>query len=115
MPVCPEVLGGLTVPREPAEIIQLGDERSVLRGANVKTAAGIDLTRQYMDGALRALSVGLQFDCSKAVLKARSPSCGLGQVYDGRFSHNLVDGNGVFAELLLSHGIKVFTEENFPM
>lgn len=112
VPVCPEVLGGLSVPRDPAEIIHKGGDRSVLRGASVRTAGGIDVTRQYVDGALRSLSVGLQFGCSKAVLKARSPSCGLGMVYDGTFSRRLTEGHGVFAELLLSHGIQVYSEDD---
>ncbi len=112
MPVCPEVLGGLPTPRMPAEIIPVDGERSVSRGALVRTVDGADVTRQYLEGARRALLLGLQAGCYKAILKARSPSCGLDKVYDGTFSKHLCQGHGVFAELLLSHGFQVYTEED---
>jgi uncharacterized protein YbbK (DUF523 family) len=112
VPVCPEVLGGLPIPRAPAEIIAEGDKQSVSLGAVVRTVNGVDVTRQYLEGARRALFLGLQAGCSKAILKARSPSCGLGKVYDGTFSKRLRQGHGVFAELLVSYGIEVYTEED---
>ena len=60
-----------------------------------------------------AVSLAKQFDCTVAVLKAKSPSCGKGRVYDGSFSGTLVQGDGVTAELLKKHGIAVYNEENY--
>jgi uncharacterized protein YbbK (DUF523 family) len=64
-----------------------------------------------MKGAEHALERAETFGCTAAILKARSPSCGKGKIYDGSFSGNLTDRDGVTAELLASHGIKVYTEE----
>ncbi len=102
VPVCPEVLGGLGVPRPPAEI----------SGGIVRNSEGRDVTVAYLDGAIRALHVGLQAGCSAAVLKARSPSCGAGTIYDGTFTHTCVPGDGVFAALLRKHGFRLLTEED---
>lgn len=101
VPVCPEVAGGLSVPRPCAEI----------RDGRVVTDDGIDVTRQFEDGAEACLGCIQAQGCKAAVLKARSPSCGAGEIYDGSFSHSVVKGNGVFAGLLEKAGIKVFTEE----
>jgi uncharacterized protein YbbK (DUF523 family) len=84
----------------------------VLAGtARVVNSAGEDVTSQFVDGARRALFIGLQTGCSAAILKARSPSCGSGCIYDGTFSHTRVAGDGVFAAMLRRHGFNVFTEE----
>ena len=98
--VCPEVLGGLPTPREPVE----------LREGRVVSRSGADVTGAFEAGAQRALELGLDAGCAEAILKARSPSCGCGQVYDGTFSGKLVPGDGVFAALLKAHGIAVRTE-----
>ena len=98
--VCPEVLGGLPVPRPPAE----------LQAGQVFTNEGQNVTDSYRQGALTALATVLEHGCEFAVLKARSPSCGVRKVYDGSFSGRLIDGNGLFAELLLRAGIPVYTE-----
>ncbi|MEA4952063.1 DUF523 domain-containing protein [Aminivibrio sp.] len=100
IPVCPELLGGLPTPREPAEI-------SVGR---VRTISGIDVTEQYGRGAAESLRLALLFGCSAALLKERSPSCGAGMVYDGTFSGKLVPGDGFTARLLRSRGIRVIPE-----
>ena len=100
VPVCPEQLGGLPTPRPPAE----------RRGERVVTQCGTDVTVQYRRGAQEALTLCRMFRCDAALLKERSPSCGLGEIYDGSFSRHLVPGNGVTAALLRENGISVFGE-----
>ncbi len=101
VPVCPEQLGGLPTPRPPAE-------RS---GEKILCADGRDVTEPYRRGAQEALRIAGLCRCGTAVLKARSPSCGKGTVYDGTHTRTLTGGNGVAAELLLKNGIRVLTEE----
>lgn len=101
IPICPEVDGGLTTPRTPSE--RVGDK--------VLMRDGKDVTENYRLGAEAALERAKSFGCTMAILKARSPSCGKGKIYDGSFSGRLTDRDGVCAELLLSHGIEVYTEE----
>ena len=101
IPVCPEVLGGLPIPRPPAE--RQPDGRVI-------TQKGQDVTNQYRAGAQRALELAQVHGCTLAVLKERSPSCGRGQIYDGTFSHTLISGSGVTAQLLEEHGIPVYGE-----
>ena len=111
IPVCPEVLGGLPTPRAPAEV-RGGDGLAVLEGkAKVVNCRGEDVTPQYVAGAKAALAIALQAGCSKAILKARSPSCGAGRIYDGTFSGALVSGDGVLAALLRKQGFEVFSDE----
>lgn len=114
VPVCPEVLGGLTIPRVPAEIVG-GSGTEVLSGScAVVNEQGFHVTDAYIRGAILALNLGLEHGARAALLKARSPSCGCGQIYDGSFSHRLRTGDGVFTALLKKHNIPVFTEETFP-
>ncbi|HEX2295531.1 MAG TPA: DUF523 domain-containing protein [Actinomycetota bacterium] len=109
--VCPEVDGGLGTPRPPAEIVG-GDGADVLAGrARVVTAAGADVTDAYVAGAHRALKAAQEAGATSAVLKARSPSCGKGRIYDGSFSRTVRAGDGVTAALLRRHGIDVVTDE----
>jgi len=108
--VCPEVAGGLPVPRPPAEI-QGGDGADVLDGrARVVTAKGQDVTTQYLAGARAALVTARRFGLRRAVLKSHSPSCGVEQIYDGTFWHRLRPGDGVTAALLKREGIAVYSE-----
>ena len=100
IPICPEQLGGLTTPRLPAE--RLGDR--------VVNTQGDDITAQYERGAREALRMARLFDCSVAVLKSRSPSCGPTEVYDGTFTHTVVQRPGTTAELLLQNGLEVLDE-----
>lgn len=100
IPVCPECLGGLQTPRPPAEIC----------GGRVCTKDGTDVTAQYILGAERTLEAARLGNCRLAVLKEKSPSCGMGKIYDGSFSAVLTDGNGIAAELLLKNGITVIGE-----
>ena len=100
IPVCPEQLGGLPTPRDPSE----------RQGARVVMASGRDVTDNYRRGAEAALALCVQNGCKAAVLKEKSPSCGCGLIYDGTFSRRLVPGDGVTAELLKAHGIRVYGE-----
>jgi uncharacterized protein YbbK (DUF523 family) len=112
IPVCPEQLGGSPTPRPAAEICQgAGDD--VLEGrARVLTAEGHDLTEAHLRGAAEVLGVARLSNTAAAVLKARSPSCGVGSIYDGTFSHRLRPGSGVTAALLAREGLELLTEEN---
>ena len=100
IPVCPEQLGGLPTPRIPAERVK----------DRVITQVGVDVTKEYRLGAEEALKIAKLYNCKKAILKEKSPSCGCGKIYDGTFSRNLIVGNGVTADLLLKNGIEVFGE-----
>ena len=109
--ICPEVAGGLPVPRLPAEI-QNGDGGDVLNEqARVVDLSGQDVTAEFVSGAQQALALAQQHNIRAAILKARSPSCGNAQIYDGMFSKRLIEGRGVTAALLERHGIKVFNED----
>ena len=105
--VCPEVAAGCPVPRSPMEI----------RAGRVYSIDGEDFTEKFRDGAARVLAEARARakesgeDIELAVLKSRSPSCGCGRIYDGTFTHTLVDGDGVLAELLKKNGIKIISEE----
>jgi uncharacterized protein YbbK (DUF523 family) len=113
LPVCPEVLGGLPIPRPPAEI-QGGDGDDVLEGrVRVVNTEGKDVTAEFLAGAQKALRVARRWDIKGAILKAQSPSCGVGQIYNGSFSGHLVEGDGVTVALLKREGIIVKSEEDW--
>ena len=99
LPVCPEVLGGLPTPRLPSE--------RTPDGVKVLQCDGTDVTAAFRRGADETLSLCRQYGVTRALLKSRSPSCGLGSIYDGTFSGKLRPGNGLTAELLESNGIRV--------
>lgn len=101
IPVCPEILGGLPTPRPPCEITD----------GRVLTADGTDRTDAYRRGAEEVLHLAVLCGCRAAVLKARSPACGNGRVYDGSFSGTLTAGDGIAAAALRENGIAVFDEE----
>jgi uncharacterized protein YbbK (DUF523 family) len=112
VPVCPEQLGGLATPRGPAEI-QDGAGAEVLRGsARVVTAEGADVTDAFLRGARAVGEVARLTGATRAVLKARSPSCGVGETYDGSFSRQLRRGSGVTAQALAESGVELWTEED---
>ena len=112
VPVCPEVAGGLPVPRPPAEIVS-GDGQAVLDGqARVLTIDDKDVTEAFLSGARQALETAQRLDIRQAVLKDDSPSCGCRRIYDGTFSDRMVPGQGVTAALLQRNGITVLSEEN---
>lgn len=101
-PFCPEVAAGLPTPRMRAEC----------RGDVVITEAYEDVTAIFELGALKALEMAMEHQCSLAILKERSPSCGCGMIYDGTFSANLIPGMGVTAKRLISAGIFVLGESS---
>ena len=100
IPICPEVMGGLPTPRCPSEIV----------GDRVLMENGTDVTLEYNKGAQIALNLAIENQCDLAVLKARSPSCGKGFVYDGTYSKTLTKGNGICANLLIKNGLVVLDE-----
>lgn len=106
--VCPEQLGGLPTPRIPAELTGTGE--AVLKGeAKAMTRDGRDVTEAFIAGAEKALALALGAGAERAILKAKSPSCGCGLIYDGTFTGALREGNGVTAALLIKNGIEVET------
>ena len=105
IPICPEQLGGLPTPRPASEIGTDG---------RVRNRLGADVTVEYLAGAEAALRVAQENGCRLAVLKEKSPSCGVGKVYDGNFSGKLVTGDGITVRLLQKHGIRVIGESEIP-
>jgi uncharacterized protein YbbK (DUF523 family) len=101
--VCPEVAGGLPTPRPAAEIQPDG---------SVRTADGTDVTDAYSRGAEAAVTLARAVGAEEAVLKARSPSCGCHEVYDGTFTRTRVPGEGVTARALREAGLRVCSEED---
>lgn len=98
--ICPEVAGGLPTPRPPAEKVE----------DKVLTELGIDVTPAFQSGAEKALVLCQQHGIKYALLKAKSPSCGNKEIYDGSFANTLIQGMGITAELLTNNGIQVFSE-----
>lgn len=111
--ICPEILGGLQVPREPAEIIG-GDGYDVWNDqAKVMTVTGRDVTIQFKEGAKRALSIIKDLNANTVILKSDSPSCGSTVIYDGTFTGNKKEGVGVTTALFTLNDINVYDEKNF--
>ncbi len=104
IPVCPEMLGGLPCPRVPCE----------RRDDKVLAQDGTDCTAAFHRGALAAREIARKHGCRAAILKAKSPSCGAGEIYDGTFSRTLTAGDGLCAALLRAEGLDIFTEKNLP-
>lgn len=112
--ICPEVAGGLPIPRPPAEVAAGAGGAAVLAGlAKVVDANAFDFSREFIAGARQALLQAQAKGIRVAVLKEGSPSCGSGHIHDGTFSGTQVPGRGVAAALLESAGIRVFSEEQF--
>ena len=101
---CPEVAGGLPIPRISAEIVK-NDKPFI-----VKNQEGLDVTINFLLGAKKALDICKEENIKVALLKSKSPSCGNKEIYDGTFSSNLINGQGLTAKLLEENGIKVFNE-----
>ncbi|MHD0398705.1 2-thiouracil desulfurase family protein [Staphylococcus simulans] len=111
--LCPEVLGGLSAPRPPAEIVG-GDGFDVWEGhAKVIATTGEDVTEAFKQGALETLALLEVHQCTAVILKSKSPSCGTFEIYDGTFSGELKSGMGVCAALLMRHGIVIVNELNW--
>ena len=112
--MCPEQIGGLPTPREPAEIESGYTAKDVLQGdAKVLSITGKDFTEQFVTGAQRILKFCQEMGIEIAILKADSPSCGSKRTYDGSFTDIKIPGKGITAELLAQNGIKVYNEKNF--
>ena len=101
--VCPEVMGGLSTPRFKSEIL----------GGKVINEYGYDVSEYFDNGAKIALSKAIENNVTLAILKEKSPSCGVKKVYNGQFNGTLVKGSGVFSSLIGQLGIKILTEEDF--
>ena len=101
VPVCPEVFGGLPIPRADAQ----------RQGERVITRTGRDVTKEYLKGAEEAVRLAREYGVICALMKEKSPSCGSNRIYDVSFTGNLTDGQGLAVELLRNAGIKVFSEE----
>lgn len=99
IPICPEIMGGLPTPR-------VASER---QADKVITKDGKDVTEQYEKGARECLFLAQKYDVKKALLKLRSPSCGSKEIYDGTFSHTIIEGDGVTTELFKKNGIEVIS------
>ena len=102
IPFCPEVEGGLSIPRTPAE----------RKDGRVITQDGEDVSDAYMRGAELAFNICLYLKIKKVILKEKSPSCGSKIIYDGTFSHKEIPGMGVTAEYLKEKGIEVYSEDD---
>lgn len=105
--ICPEIAGGLSVPREPCEIVEVNGTRRVI------TSLGKELTDSFLKGARDSLKLLCENNVKYAVLKSGSPSCGYGRIYDGSFTGKSIEGNGITAELFIQNGIEIITEEDF--
>lgn len=100
--ICPEIMGGLSTPRNPSEI----------RASKVFNDQGKDVTENFRRGAEEALKLAKKFNVKKALLKAKSPSCGNNLIYDGTFTNTLIEGDGFTTKLLKEHGIEIITEKD---
>ena len=100
VPICPEQLGGMPTPRTPSE----------RRDGRVLTKDGTDVTEAFARGAEQACRIAVLYQAKQALLKARSPSCGHGEIYDGSFTGRRIPGSGVTAEALTGLGVAVYTE-----
>lgn len=103
IPVCPEVMGGLSTPRASCEIVQ----------GHVMNTDGEDKTKEFLQGAKLALTVAQQEQIDIAITQSRSPSCGKGKRYSGNFDGTLMEGNGIFVDMLMKHGFQVMDVEEF--
>lgn len=104
--VCPEQLGGLATPRNPAEVVT----RNPIR---IMDQEGKDVTLSYVKGSGEVLKLVKLFSIKKAILKAKSPSCGNQEIYDGTFTKSLIPGEGVTTKLLKEHGVEVMNEMEY--
>jgi uncharacterized protein YbbK (DUF523 family) len=104
IPVCPEVMGGMTIPRMPCEITSFNPLK-------IENEFGINMADHFLDGAKQTLNMAQINNIRYALFKANSPSCGNKNIYDGTFSGKLIDQAGVAAKFLIDHNIQVFNED----
>lgn len=105
--LCPEVLGGLSVPRSPCEVIE-GTQTVICK-------SGEDVSAEFAKGARESLRIAQEEGVCMAILKARSPSCGKNIIYDGTFTSKRVNDSGITCKLLQESGIAVFSEEELAL
>ena len=111
IPVCPEELGGLGTPRPSAEMQE--NAETILNGkGKIITNKGKNVTSEFIQGAEKSLQLGLGAEVKIAVLKSKSPSCGIGKIYDGSFTKSLKIGNGIFAHLCHENDIACISSDN---
>ena len=111
IPVCPEEAGSLGTPRPAAEMQD--SAKNILNGiGSVLTNNGYDVTEKFIQGAKESLRKGLNSGTKMAILKSSSPSCGIGEVYDGTFKYSLIDGDGIFAYLCRKSGITCISSDD---
>ena len=111
IPVCPEELGGLGTPRPSAEMQE--NAETILNGkGKIITNKGKNVTSEFIQGAEKSLQLGLGAEVKIAVLKSKSPSCGIGKIYDGSFTKSLKTGNGIFAHLCHENDIACISSDN---
>ncbi|NLC96717.1 MAG: DUF523 domain-containing protein [Erysipelotrichaceae bacterium] len=101
--VCPEVLGGLSIPRDSCEIIS----------DRVITVNNVDVTNEFYLGAQKALEICIENGVDFAILKANSPSCGCNGIYDGTFTHTIIEGDGIFTRMLKENNIECVDEKTY--
>ena len=102
IPICPEVLGGLSTPRSPSEI----------KNYRVINKDGLDVTKNFMLGRDKVINIVKYAKVKKALLKENSPSCGVNHIYDGKFSHTLINGEGITTNALRKLGVEIYSEND---
>lgn len=105
IPVCSEVLGGLPIPRIPSEIV----------GDKVINEINLDVTNHFLEGAEKVLQIAKDNNVKYAIFKERSPSCGVHQIYNGKFERTATEGKGITTRLLEKNGIRVYSDEEIEM
>ena len=105
---CPEQLGGLTTPRNPSEIVKIGENE--VNEYKLLSNEGKDVSENFIKGAEETLKIAKIFNCTEAILKEGSPSCGSSFIYDGSFTGKKISGQGVTTHLLRKNNIKVISE-----
>ncbi len=106
IPFCPESLGGLPIPRPPAEI-NTGDGASILDGkSKILDRSGKDVTSNFIEGAKKSLQIAKKYQVKRVFLKSKSPSCGVTTIIK---KGNQIKGSGVAAAILYQNGF--FLEE----
>jgi len=111
IPVCPEQLGGLPTPREPVEIINGTGQEVLLGKSSTRGEHGDEVTSQFIKGANEVLKIVEMVTITSAILKERSPSCGVNYIYNGSFAHRTIPGQGVTSALLKQNDIPIYSEE----
>jgi len=111
IPVCPEVAGGLPTPRIPAELCQPASQ-VIQTKQGIKNQDGLDITAKFIIGAKASLKELKTAGCESVILKSGSPSCGVGNIYNGKFTGVLTEGNGIFAHMCIEDNIRVISSDD---